>query len=230
MFQVQISTFTGIQPLLVSDYILVIDTETSSLPKRWDKPYSDNANWPYALQVAWGVYTKAGEKVKEENFYISNDDFSIEPSSFAIHKLSKGFLRINGTDRVQVMKVLSADLLQYQPLVVGHFIELDFHVLGVEFGRCNMQNALSGATVFCTMIASEIFSENPAKKYLRLGELYEVLFSTPQEEQHNAIADVHATAACFFELEKRRVVTAQNKYAQPQPHIPVTKKFFSFFN
>ncbi len=54
----------------MSDYLLFIDTETSGLPKKWGLPYSAKNNWPFSVQIAWVIYTKEGQKVKQENHFI----------------------------------------------------------------------------------------------------------------------------------------------------------------
>jgi len=59
--------------LPVNNHLLFIDTETSGLPKKWNKPYDTLGNWPHAVQVAWLVYSESGELIKEENFYIRDE-------------------------------------------------------------------------------------------------------------------------------------------------------------
>jgi hypothetical protein len=39
-------------------------------------------------------------------------------------------------------------------------------------------------------------------KYPNLNELHNFLFNTNFEEAHNAAADIHATAKCFWELKR----------------------------
>lgn len=213
----------------MSNYLLVIDTETSSLPKRWDKPYSLSGNWPFAVQISWYVYTREGEVVKREDHYINNNDFEISEASFAIHKLDKQFLSAKGEERKNVLTLLSSDLNLYKPLVIGHCIELDFHVLGAEYYRSDMENPLTSLSTFCTMIASEKLSYNPARKYLRLGDLYKTLFNKPLLNQHNAIVDAGATGECFFEMHRRKLIDDRMIAEQPQPYAPVGRKLFYFF-
>lgn len=187
--------------------MLFIDTETSGLPKNWEKPYSAKDNWPYAVQISWLIYTKAGELVKQEDYYISDNDFKISPSAQKIHGLTQEFLALNGLPRQQVMAFLTADLMQYQPMVVGHFLELDYHITGVEYYRTGLQNPMPSLPAFCTMQGTTYLVRNPQFKYLRLGQLYEELFQTHLEGQHNAFVDAQATAVCFFELLKRGDIT-----------------------
>ena len=37
------------------DEVLIFDTETSDLPRRWDLPASRVENWPRLVQIAWIV-------------------------------------------------------------------------------------------------------------------------------------------------------------------------------
>jgi DNA polymerase III subunit epsilon len=187
----------------VQEYLLFIDTEASGLPKKWDVPYSKEHNWPYAVQVSWILFTKHGQKLKEENFYISDEDFKISPSAIKIHGLTRDFLRKAGECRKEVLKQLSNDLNTYKPLIIGHFLELDLHILGADFYRAKMENPLKDLPLFCTMLATKHLVRNPDVTYLRLGELFTTLFNNGLENQHNAIVDARATSACYFELVKR---------------------------
>ena len=205
----------------MNDVLLFIDTETSGLPKKWNEPYAKAGNWPYAIQVAWLVYTKEGQLLKQQNHYVNNDDIHLSASAQKIHHISLAFLKECGKDRKKVLQLLSDDLVRYQPLVVGHFMELDYHILGVEYHRAGMDNPLKGLPAFCTMLATQHLVRNPATKYLRLNDLHELLFSTTPEQQHQALADATATAACFFELVKRgQIDEATIAHQQEQPFGP----------
>jgi DNA polymerase-3 subunit epsilon len=101
------------------------------------------------------------------------------------------------------MQLLHQDLVKYQPLVLGHFMEFDRLMVGADFYRTEIENLVKKETTFCTMLASTHLVKNPTLKFFRLGELYETLFNKKLEDQHNALADAKATAACFFELFRR---------------------------
>jgi DNA polymerase-3 subunit epsilon len=184
----------------VRDYLLFIDTETSGLPRDWQAPYSDQDNWPYAVQIAWVVYSQAGELIKRESHYIRDLDFDISPAAYRIHGITRDFLLRQGASRQEVMGLLSADLNHYQPLVVAHFMQLDYHMLGADFYRTGMENPLEKLPVFCTMLATAPYVSNPKSKYLRLNRLHYVLFQRELENPHEALADAQATADCFFEM------------------------------
>jgi DNA polymerase III subunit epsilon len=184
----------------VRDYLLFIDTETTGLPRSWQEPYSDQDNWPFSVQIAWVIYTKTGELVKRESHYIKDQDFDISPAAFRVHGISRNFLLRHGESRQDIMRLLAADLTQYQPLVVAHYMQLDYHMLGADFYRTGIDNPLEKLPVFCTMLATARYVSNPRAKYLRLNRLYYILFNRELENQHEALADAQATAECFFEM------------------------------
>ena len=61
----------------------------------------------------------------------------------------------------------------------------------------------------CTMKCSTDFCKLPGKKGFkspRLSELHQVLFGTGFDNAHNAMADVEATARCFWKLKEKNLV------------------------
>ena len=205
------------------NYVLFIDTETSGLPKKWDQPFSNNANWPYAVQVSWLVYTKEGDYVKEENHFVGNDDFSITNDATRIHGISKSYLQENGIDRKDIYKLLANDVAHYQPLVVGHYIKLDMQVIGADCYRLGVEHPLVNQLCFCTMMVTSKSSINPYPSCLNLPALYSTLFKTELPNHHNALDDARATAECFFKLLNRECIT-ETTIEQKSKHITEPKK------
>lgn len=185
----------------MKEYLLFVDTETSGIPKDWNKPYSEAGNWPYIVQIAWVVFTKDGKEVKSENHYIKSNDYTISDVSRRIHGITEDFLQTHGKERKAVMQLLHHDLLEFQPLVISHFAQLDFHMVGLGFYRAGLTNPLLNLPTFCTMTLTHNFKISPFQKQLRLGELYQRLFSLSLENQHDALVDARATAKCFFKLK-----------------------------
>ncbi len=200
------------------DYILFLDTEASGLPKKWNQPYSNSANWPCAVQLSWLIYSSDGSLIKTENHFIDDQDIKIAPSAINIHNINRSFLDQNGKPRETVMQLLADDLMEFQPLVVGHFMEFDYHVVSADFYRAGIENPLTYLPRFCTMLVSSFYVRDPSLNHLRLGELYTMLFGTKLDEQHNAYADAHGTAMCFFELLKRGDITDSKIESQQKHH------------
>lgn len=203
----------------MSEYLLFLDTEASGLPKNWELPYSAQNNWPYCVQVSWIVYKKDGQKLKQESHYIIEPDIKIAKSATKIHGITLSFLEKNGQSRIEVMKMLAEDVIKYQPLVIGHFMEFDFRMTAVDFYRTGIENPVKNEMTFCTMLATTHLVKNPTKKFFRLGELYEALFGITLKDQHNALVDANATAKCFFELIKRGEITDQTVALQQNKEI-----------
>jgi DNA polymerase-3 subunit epsilon len=65
-----------------------------------------------------------------------------------------------------------------------------------------MEQPMSKLPMFCTMLGSKGLVRNPQMHYLKLGQLYDLLFNRQMIKQHNAMIDALATAECFFELER----------------------------
>ena len=196
------------------DYLLFIDTETSGLPANWRQPYARTQAWPHILQVAWVIYSAAGQHIKTESYYLKPAKYDISPASELIHGLTLQFLEQQGQGRHAVMQRLLNDLRQYEPLVVGHFMELDFHMLGVTFHRAGLPNGLLGLPTFCTMRLTDQFMRPAGRRFLRLPELHNRLLGRPMLREHDALIDAQATADCFFELRRQGVITAETLRSQ----------------
>ncbi len=187
----------------MTDNLLFIDTEASGLPKKWNAPINRIKNWPFSVQVSWLIYNRQGQLIKQENHFISDNDFKITPAAQQIHGFTPEYLKTYGQPRAQVMQLLADDMNTYQPLLIGHFMELDYCVISADFFRSGVENPALNLPTFCTMLATKYLIHHPQNKYLRLGDLYQLLFNTPLQHQHNALNDVTATAESFFELLKR---------------------------
>ncbi len=196
------------------DYFLFVDTETSGLPKNWELPYSNNTNWPYILQIAWIIYKADGTEIKRENHYLKGTGFRIKPSAIKIHHITTEYLHKNGEDKKEVMMKLSQDLERYQPMLVAHFIELDYHMLNVEFHRTGIKSAIAELPRFCTMKASVPYVINPNFKYLKLNRFYKTLFNKKPEVLHNALSDATLMSEIFFHLYHKGEVTDEIIQAQ----------------
>jgi len=187
----------------VNKHLLFIDTEASGLPGNWTLPYSTEGNWPHIVQIAWLVYDEHQNLVKEENHYISAEGVDITQSAIALHGITPDFLLSHGEPLSNVMEMLANDLVEYEPTIIGHFMQLDYYLMGAAFYRTGVYNPLSKLPVFCTMVATTQLLRSPSTRQLRLGDLYYMLFKADLQHQHNALHDARATAESFFELRRR---------------------------
>ncbi len=182
------------------DHYIVLDSETSGIPKSWDAPVSHSASWPHIIQLAWIVFDLKGNALKRECYYLKFTGVEIEEQSLKVHGITAGTLEKNGASKRGVLKRLFKDLDRYQALLISHFVEFDIKLLAVENERLDLRFNLAGVPAFCTMINAQALTRNPARTYPSLGTLYHTYFDEPLEEQHDARQDAAATARCFFEM------------------------------
>jgi len=191
-------------------YLLFLDTETSGLPKKWGKKYTDNDNWPHVLQLAWIIFDEEQNEVKRTNKYIYEPLIPISPASEQIHGLTPPFLMKHGEKKKEVLRKLSHDIKKYKPQIVGHFLSFDLQVLAAEFYRSNLPFPFDGTNYFCTLLHSKRYVRNPNMVHLPLSLLHESLFSEIPENMHNAEKDAEITAKCYFEMIQRNELSHQD--------------------
>lgn len=216
----------------MQNYFLVIDTETSGLPKKWDAPYTEKNNWPHVLQIAWLIYNCEGQLVKKENHYLKSNNFKITKASTKIHHLTIDFLQENGEDRQTVFEKFGNDISTYSPLIIAHFAELDYCMVSAEYHRLGITNALAHSFFFCTLKASAAYVKNPTFHFLKLNVFYKTLFKKRPENLHNALVDAQLTAEIFFHLLQKGEVTdliIQQHSQIIKKHKPQTKKSLNIY-
>jgi len=189
---------------------LFFDTETTGLPANWQAPVGDLENWPRLVQIAWVLYEN-GAKVSQSDFIIKPEGFAIPVASSSIHGITTEIAEKEGV-------LLQLVLNQFQGLVmradflVAHNISFDEKIVGAEFLRKNMPNGLVAKKTICTKEISTNFCAIPSVhgrsgyKWPKLSELHLKLFGAEFIDFHNALADVTATAKCFWEMKKRGIM------------------------
>ena len=170
---------------------LFFDTETTGLPRRWNAPVTDVDNWPRLVQLAWIVCDAEGQTLVAK-----------------LHGITTVMAREQGLPLREVMEEFAGEIEQAS-LLVGHNISFDECIVGAEFERLHMLTPLFLKPKCCTMKTATRYCKLPAKrgfKAPKLSELHQVLFGEGIDNAHNAMADVEATARCFWELKKRGVI------------------------
>ncbi len=187
---------------------LIIDTETNGLPQLYDLPHTDTTNWPRLISVSWGLYDETGRELSSDTRLVQPDGYRWNQQAQRIHGIRPEEAQEYGLPINTVLTRLRPAIEQADAWV-GHFIELDYNVIGAEFVRSASGRSGRGAEFMakpsiCTMDASR--RVNPNSDWLKLDELYETLFGERVRNLHNAEADRLATARCFFELKRRGVL------------------------
>lgn len=212
----------------MSAYFLIVDTETSGLPKNWSAPYAKENNWPHIVQIAWVIYDDNYQEVKRENHYLSNTGFDIDKAAQKIHNISAEYLRLHGENKEEIMLRFYADIKHYKPLVVGHFIELDYHMVNVELFRMGKEDVFKDLSFFCTMKASALYITDAVISHLKLDKFYTILFNEVPENMHNALSDALSAAKIFFHLIESKKISLASVYSQQHSFNQKKKKTKAF--
>lgn len=189
---------------------LIFDTETTGLPRNYNAPVSDLDNWPRLVQIAWQLHDAGGKLLSQHSYIVKPEGFTIPFNSERIHGISTALAMEQGHSLAEVMAAFSADLAG-SSMVVGHNIEFDINIVGAEYLRLGLANALQGWPLLDTKEASTAYCAIPGGKggkfkWPTLTELHHKLFGNGFQDAHDAAFDVDATAKCFFGLIKVGVV------------------------
>ena len=192
--------------------LFFFDTETTGLPRRWDLPLSPGTltNWPRMVQLAWLLCDDAGNEIASANRIILPQGYTIPPDASRIHGIT--------TERALAEGIPIADALaEVQPQItaatvaIAHNISFDDKILGAEFLRLSLPHPLLKKPLRCTMKEATAFCAIPGRyddfKYPNLAELHRKLFQKSFDNAHDALADVRACKAAFFELRIRGIIT-----------------------
>ncbi len=189
---------------------LFFDTETTGLPLNWRAPVDDFSNWPRMVQIAWVLY-KDGVKLSSSNFIIMPEGFEIPAESSKIHGITTERAKKDGVSLLKVLKQFQGCAAKAD-FLVAHNMSFDQMIVGAELLRMNMQNFLVAKDRICNMEISTNFCAISSVngyggyKWPKLSELHMKLFGTEFEDSHNAMADVEATAKCFWEMKNRGII------------------------
>ena len=190
---------------------LIYDTETTGLPRDWKAPLTDSDNWPRLVQLAWQLHDAKGTLISRGNHIVKPDGFTIPFTSAKIHGITTERAEADGIPLSEVLAAFDVDLARAQ-YVMGHNIEFDVNIVGAEYHRLTQDlekltskpviDSKNEATEFCAIPGGR----GGRFKWPTLTELHVKLFNHGFGEAHDAAYDVDATAKCFFELCRLRVI------------------------
>ena len=202
--------------------ILVFDTETTGLPKKYIPAEQDLDNYPNVLQLAGQLIEVDLDNIDNSkvlyslnclvNPYRNGKPVAIHPKAEAVHGISFEKAAAAGDDMFTVA-MLHQGLCNSADFIVCHNYFFDKNVMASELLRLGIEPKYKkGAKVFCTMRYSTDLLKLPGKfggqfKFPNLAELFNHLTGNDLSdhfEAHNAQGDVGATVVCLLELIKQR--------------------------
>ena len=187
---------------------LVIDCETTGLPKNRNAPIHDVGNWPRVVQLAWALYDETRAAVETTACLIRPEGFVIPDDAWRIHNISTERALSEGNDLAETLRALAL-AAEKARVIVAHSLDFDVNVISAEYLRTGLAPPFGGKERICTMRQSAEFCgiEGPRGfKWPKLSQLHQKLFGRDFEDAHDAGADVAACARCFFALKDRGIL------------------------
>lgn len=185
---------------------LFFDTETTGVPKNWKAPLEDFDNWPRLVQLAYILYDNDGKEVLKKEVIVKPEGFEIPIGASNIHGVTTERANKEGKDLLEVLKDFY-EVAKQANVLVCHNYAFDSKVMGVELLRNGLVNIVAERGSICTMLKSvdvcKIKGNFGKFKWPKLDELHIHLFGEDFKGAHNAMADIQATAKCFWEMKKR---------------------------
>ena len=161
------------------------------------------------VQMAWLVHDIEGNEIKSQNHIIKPDGFEIPVEATKIHGITTQEAIDGGEDLEMILLQFRKDLICCN-LLVGHNISFDVRMVTYEFMRFGMPDKLREIEKVCTMHKSTDYCAIPSsKRYFKkpkLQELHSKLFGDNFEGAHDALADIQATARCYWQLKALGVI------------------------
>ncbi len=161
------------------------------------------------IQVGYIIYDLEGNHVETKDYIIRPEGFIIPKDSSNIHGITTERALSEGIDLSIVLNELHQKIAA-SSILVAHNISFDEKILGAEFLRNRIPNLIESKMKICTMKSSVNFCAIPNQygkfKWPKLEELHKKLFNKGFDNAHNALADIQATADCFWELKALKVI------------------------
>lgn len=197
--------------------VLIFDTETTGLPPKI--PISKNKEvldkWPYIVQLSYIVYDTEKHKLLDEYDWIIRLPLGVEMSYdiVKIHGITNEMSKSKGID-IQLALNQFTKSCKNADLIVAHNISFDLKMIQAEMERhvesmlysdfyssihsklyCTMQESID----MCNLSRLDKYG-NKYKKFPKLSELHEHLFSIIPINLHNSFNDVIVCLRCFYKL------------------------------
>jgi DNA polymerase III alpha subunit (gram-positive type) len=190
--------------------ILFFDTETNGLPKNYNGSPTDLDNWPRVIQLAWQLYDRDGNLQAEACNLIRPDGWTIPVEKFWMDNgYSTEKSELYGFPAGEVLGGF-VDAINEAELMIAHNLSFDYPILVAEMIRYGLK-ANNKPEKFCTMKSTTNLLQLPSPrgrgfKWPKLEELHRYCFGTDFENAHDALADVRATAKCYFHLKTNSIL------------------------
>lgn len=208
--------------------VLFLDTETTGIPDRSAKWYTDFADYPHVVQIAWLHGCKA------ESHIIRPDGWEIPDLAQQVHGITTEYAKEHGEPFALVVDMLIQDCHE-AGLICGHNIHFDTGIikanilreLGREYYDANdVESALYKGKRIDTMRSTMKWVDARKNwgrlKFPNLGELYDHCFPGETFGAHDALEDCKAVRRCLPVIIDAGIIELKVK-EYPEADTPETE-------
>ncbi len=194
---------------------LFLDTETTGVPRTRSAPPAALRRWPRLVQIAWAAFGESGSRLVTEAHLVYPAGFAIPVAATRIHGISTAKAKADGKPLGWLMERFLRAVSEHGRVLVGHNVDFDRNVVAAEMYRLGyptdtVQKDFYATRHLCLMTTTTAFCRLPQRlgkpKYPKLTELHKKLFGEELHGCHSALADVEASARCFFRLRALGVI------------------------
>jgi len=191
---------------------IILDTETTGLPIKRAAKISDDANWPYIVQMSWLICDIETATIVSVKDYIVSlpEGMSIPEQSTKIHGITTERMRKDGIDIKCVLEDFISDF-RSAAFIVAHNLNFDKTIVRVELHRNNCPNIFANkrniefctmeyGTPICKLTRINRWNGKTQAKSPKLIELYDTLFAEKPKNLHNSLIDVLVCFRCFYKM------------------------------
>lgn len=164
------------------------------------------------LQLAWILTDENGEVLEQRNTLINHTiEYEINEKAFEVHGISKEICEADGVDPFGEVLHLLAQMGRADK-IIAHNLAFDWDMVAKDRTRYSITDPMPAhEKVICTMKSTTDICKIPhtngrGYKWPKLQELHNHLFGEDFDGAHDALADVKATARCFFELRRLNLI------------------------
>ena len=185
--------------------IIVIDTETTGLPKTkgfndyYDPKYLQYYESSRLIEIGYIIFSNKGEKIKSNSFLIKPNKFLIK-NTF-IHGITHKDANNKGIELNEGLNILNKDLTNIN-IIVAHNILFDINIILSEAYRCNNNTLIDNIRskkLECSMkLGKDVLN---LSRFPKLVVLYKTLFNEDIKQDHRALSDCILCSKCYFKLK-----------------------------
>ncbi len=189
--------------------ILAFDSETTGVANFRLPP--EHPTQPRIIQLGAILYDDARHVRAELNLLVKPDGFTIPAEATAVHGITTEHATRYGLAIGTVVKLLLA-LTNRAELIVAHNVDFDRLMVLIELARLqgggvDEAGRFAARKFYCTMKQATAVCQIPSPrgfgyKWPNLQEAHQHFFGRGFEGAHDAMADVRACAAVYYELNR----------------------------